>query len=62
MIHILVVDDDCKLNQAVCTYLNDGGAAPARRSDRRTAYGIYGGYPSCNQTAFQLNYQYAKAE
>lgn len=25
MIHILVVDDDCKLNQAVCTYLNDCG-------------------------------------
>ena len=25
MIHILVVDDDPKLNQAVCTYLNDSG-------------------------------------
>ena len=25
MIHILVVDDDCKLNQTVCTYLNDCG-------------------------------------
>lgn len=25
MIHILVVDDDSKLNQAVCTYLNDCG-------------------------------------
>lgn len=25
MIHILVVDDDTQLNQAVCTYLNDSG-------------------------------------
>lgn len=25
MIHILVVDDDLKLNQSVCTYLNDSG-------------------------------------
>lgn len=25
MIHILVVDDDAKLNQSVCTYLNDSG-------------------------------------
>lgn len=25
MIHILVVDDDKNINQAVCTYLNDCG-------------------------------------
>lgn len=25
MVHILVVDDDPKLNKAVCTYLNDCG-------------------------------------
>ena len=25
MIHILVVEDDAKLNQIVCTYLNDSG-------------------------------------
>ena len=25
MVHILVVEDDAKLNQAVCTYLNDSG-------------------------------------
>ena len=25
MIHILVLEDDVKLNQAVCTYLNDSG-------------------------------------
>ncbi len=25
MIHILVLEDDSKLNQAVCTYLNDSG-------------------------------------
>ena len=25
MIHILVVDDDVKLNKTVCTYLNDCG-------------------------------------
>ena len=25
MIHILVVEDDVKLNQIVCTYLNDSG-------------------------------------
>ena len=25
MVHILVVEDDLKLNQAVCTYLNDSG-------------------------------------
>jgi len=28
MIHILVVDDDAKLNQTVCTYLRDCGFAP----------------------------------
>lgn len=28
MIHILVVDDDATLNQAVCTYLRDCGFAP----------------------------------
>lgn len=27
MIHILVLEDDAKLNQAVCTYLNDCGFA-----------------------------------
>lgn len=27
MVHILVVEDDAKLNQAVCTYLNDSGFA-----------------------------------
>ena len=25
MIHILVVEDDVKLNQIACTYLNDSG-------------------------------------
>ena len=25
MVHILVVEDDLKLNQAICTYLNDSG-------------------------------------
>ena len=25
MVHILVVDDDAKLNKTVCTYLNDCG-------------------------------------
>ena len=25
MIHILVLEDDAKLNQTVCTYLNDSG-------------------------------------
>lgn len=25
MVHILVVEDDVKLNQIVCTYLNDSG-------------------------------------
>lgn len=27
MVHILVLEDDAKLNQAVCTYLNDSGFA-----------------------------------
>ena len=27
MIHILVLEDDAKLNQVVCTYLNDSGFA-----------------------------------
>ena len=27
MVHILVVDDDVKLNQSLCTYLNDSGFA-----------------------------------
>ena len=25
MVHILVLEDDAKLNQLVCTYLNDSG-------------------------------------
>ena len=25
MVHILVLEDDAKLNQIVCTYLNDSG-------------------------------------
>lgn len=25
MVHILVLEDDAKLNQTVCTYLNDSG-------------------------------------
>ena len=27
MVHILVLEDDARLNQAVCTYLNDSGFA-----------------------------------
>ena len=27
MVHILVLEDDAKLNQIVCTYLNDCGFA-----------------------------------
>ncbi len=38
MIHILVVDDDPKLNKAVCTYLNDCGFAAKGMLNARDAY------------------------
>ena len=38
MIHILVVDDDPKLNKAVCTYLNDCGFASKGMLNARDAY------------------------
>ncbi len=38
MIHILVVDDDPKLNKAVCTYLDDCGFAAKGMLNAREAY------------------------
>lgn len=38
MIHILVVDDDEKLNRAVCTYLNDCGFEATAALDAQTAF------------------------
>lgn len=38
MIHILVVDDDPKLNKAVCTYLNDCGFTAKGMLNAREAY------------------------
>ncbi|MBU9738085.1 response regulator transcription factor [Diplocloster agilis] len=38
MIHILVVDDDCKLNQTVCNYLNDCGFQAKGVLDAEAAY------------------------
>lgn len=38
MVHILVVDDDAKLNKAVCTYLNDCGFAAKGMLNAREAY------------------------
>lgn len=38
MVHILVVDDDPKLNKAVCTYLNDCGFAAKGMLNAREAY------------------------
>lgn len=38
MIHILVVDDDPKLNKAVCTYLNDCGFAAKGMLNAQEAY------------------------
>ena len=38
MIHILVLEDDVKLNQVVCTYLNDSGFAAKGRLDATSAY------------------------
>lgn len=38
MIHILVVDDDAKLNKTVCTYLNDCGFEALGVPDAQTAY------------------------
>lgn len=38
MVRILVVDDDKKLNQAVCTYLNDCGFEVRGMMDARSAY------------------------
>ena len=38
MIHILVVEDDVKLNQIVCTYLNDSGFQTKGCFDAKEAY------------------------
>lgn len=38
MIHILVLEDDAKLNQAVCTYLNDCGFSATGCLTARAAY------------------------
>lgn len=38
MINILVVEDDAKLNRAVCTYLNDSGFNARGRLSAREAY------------------------
>lgn len=38
MVHILVVDDDSKLNKAVCTYLNDCGFTAKGMLNAREAY------------------------
>lgn len=38
MIHILVLEDDVKLNQIVCTYLNDSGFAAKGCLNANTAY------------------------
>ena len=38
MIHILVLEDDAKLNQVVCTYLNDSGFAAKGCLDANSAY------------------------
>lgn len=40
MIHILVVEDDVKLNQIVCTYLNDRGYVTKGCSNPNEAYDI----------------------
>jgi len=40
MIHILVVEDDAKLNQIVCTYLNDHGYTAKGCLNARDAYDI----------------------
>lgn len=40
MIHILVVEDDVKLNQIVCTYLNDSGYAAKGCLNPQEAYGF----------------------
>ena len=39
MIHILVVEDDIKLNQIVCTYLNDSGFQAKGCLSANEAYG-----------------------
>lgn len=38
MVHILVVEDDARLNQAVCIYLNDSGFAAKGCLSARAAY------------------------
>ena len=38
MVHILVVEDDARLHQAVCTYLNDSGFAAKGCLSARAAY------------------------
>ena len=44
MVHILVVEDDTKLNQAVCTYLNDSGFSAKGCLSARAAYDAYHAY------------------
>ena len=38
MIHILVVDDDVRLNNAICTFLNDCGFEAKGMPDAKAAY------------------------
>ena len=38
MVHILVVDDDAKLNRTVCTYLNDCGFETKGVPDAQEAF------------------------
>ena len=40
MVNILVVEDDCKLNQIVCTYLNDSGYSAKGCLNPREAYDL----------------------
>ena len=45
MIHILVVEDDIKLNQIVCTYLNDSGFQAKGCLSANEAYGEIDSHP-----------------
>ena len=38
MVHILVLEDDAKLNQTVCTYLNDSGFSATGCLSAQAAY------------------------
>ena len=53
MIHILVLEDDAKLNQVVCTYLNDSGFAAKGCLDANSA--TTSSTTACTTSSFRIS-------